>query len=75
MYGGEFARQVADEVAEMVDDKCLDPAVGAAILRVLRASNPEPGTAQGGDGMGGDGPVDSWGGAGKSRSGLTRNRR
>jgi hypothetical protein len=60
-YGGAFARQVADEIADMVDDGRLTPAVGAAILRVIAL---EP--AQGGDfqvGLTGplDSPPDNWG--------------
>jgi hypothetical protein len=56
LFGGSMAGAVADEVGEMIDDGRLSPDVGAAILRGLRAS--APGTAQGGDGEGGDAPVD-----------------
>jgi hypothetical protein len=85
MFGGEFARQVASEVAEMVDDGRLDPSAGAALLRALRATELQSGTAQSGDGAGGEdrraADADGWAGmgdpdrrgwaGGKSRSGIT----
>ena len=62
----------------MVDDGRLSPAVCAAILRVLRVSNPQPGAMQGGDAMGGDGPADDWNpgydGSSPSRGRMTEGR-
>lgn len=74
MFGGEYARRIASEVAEMVDAGRLDPSAGAAILRALRATELQSGTAQGGDGGGGNGPAnaDDWAGMGSGKaSGVT----
>jgi hypothetical protein len=79
LAGGDFARQVADEVAEMIDDGRLSLAVGAEILRAIKPRDqPQRGDFQVGDTRGGDGPLESpadgwgrggaddWGGGGKN---------
>jgi hypothetical protein len=56
LLGGAFAQEVADQISDMLEDGRIDASVAAAVLRALRAN--APGTAQGGDGGGGDGPVE-----------------
>jgi hypothetical protein len=71
MYGGAFARRVADEIAA---DNKLDPAIAAAILRALALKPAQAGDFQAGDASGGDlpisrSPVDDWGVGGTDRWG------
>jgi hypothetical protein len=65
MNGGAFARNVADEVSEMVDDDRVSPAIGAAILRAIDLKPSQVGDVQASDGSGGDNPIgnppDAWG--------------
>jgi hypothetical protein len=65
MRGGEYARQAADRVAQMVDDGLISAAVGAAALRAINLKPAMTGDFQVGDGSGGDGrissPPDGWG--------------
>jgi hypothetical protein len=56
LVGGAFAAEVGDVISDMLDDGRIDPAIAAALLRALRPG--AAGTAQAGDGAGGDGPVE-----------------
>jgi hypothetical protein len=65
MRGGQYAREAADRVAQMVDDGLISAAVGAAALRAINLKPSMDGDFQVGDGSGGTGrissPPDSWG--------------
>jgi hypothetical protein len=61
MRGGEYAREVADRVAQMVDDEIISPAIGAAALRAINLKPAMTGDFQVGVTGPIDSPPDGWG--------------